>query len=172
MATAFLSLGCNVGDCPVTLKQALAGLEGDAATGLVRVSSVYITEPVGMKDQLDFFNIAVELDTSREPLELLRICQEIEERLGGRAGRVAKGPRTIDIDILLYEQVEMSAAELQLPHPGMMERAFVLVPLAEIVPELQLPDGRSISKALEELNDPHQVNKSGAINGFSGGKLG
>jgi 2-amino-4-hydroxy-6-hydroxymethyldihydropteridine diphosphokinase len=171
-ARAFLSIGCNIGDCRGQLETALARLQDDESTTLARISSVYITEPVGNKDQPDFFNIAVEIETGLEPLALLRFCRDIEERLGGRVGREDKGPRTIDLDILLYEQVEMSTAELVLPHPRMTERGFVLVPLAEIVPELRLPEGNTVADALAQLTDPHQVEKSGKLNGFSGGKLG
>lgn len=163
MARGFLSLGCNIGDCGVNLSRALASLGAAAAIEVTRVSSVYITEPVGMREQPDFYNIAVAVETSLEPLALLEACRAIEEELGGREGRVPLGPRTIDIDILLFEQLAIAHRDLRLPHPRLAERAFVLVPLAEIAPEWRLPDGRTIARALSELDDPHSVRKIGSL---------
>lgn len=169
MAKAYLSLGCNVGDCGANLSRAVELLAEAPAVAVTGVSSVYITEPVGMKEQPDFYNIAVELETGLEPLGLLKTCRRIEELLGGRDGRVPKGPRSADLDILLYEQVELAHRDLRLPHPRMTERAFVMVPLAEIAPDHQLPDGRSVSQALAALNDPHRVRRNGILDHSAGG---
>lgn len=169
VSPVFLSLGCNVGDCRSNLAAALKRLDGDPASAVARVSSVYITEPVGRKDQPDFMNIAVEITTDREPLELLQLCQAIESELGGREGRVAMGPRTIDIDILMYEGEEMSGPELELPHPRMAERAFVLAPLAEIAPGVLVPGGLTARAAAAELDDRHAVRKNGSLEGYPGG---
>ena len=104
------------------------------------VSSVYDTEPVGYVDQPRFLNAAVLLKTSLEPVELMRSLLEIEREMGReRSGAVAKGPRVIDLDLLLYGQAVMNTTELTLPHPEMMERRFVLEPLAEIAPEMVHP---------------------------------
>ena len=104
------------------------------------VSSVYDTEPVGYVDQPRFLNAAVLLKTSLEPVELMRSLLEIERRMGReRSGAVAKGPRVIDLDLLLYGQAVMNTTELTLPHPEMTERRFVLEPLAEIAPEMVHP---------------------------------
>jgi 2-amino-4-hydroxy-6-hydroxymethyldihydropteridine diphosphokinase len=104
------------------------------------VSSVYDTEPVGYVEQPRFLNAAVLLKTSLEPVELMRSLLEIERRMGReRSGAVAKGPRVIDLDLLLYGQAVMNTTELTLPHPEMTERRFVLEPLAEIAPEMVHP---------------------------------
>jgi 2-amino-4-hydroxy-6-hydroxymethyldihydropteridine diphosphokinase len=104
------------------------------------VSSVYDTEPVGYVDQPRFLNAAMLLKTSLEPVELMRSLLEIEQKMGReRSGAVAKGPRVIDLDLLLYGQAVMNTTELTLPHPEMMERRFVLEPLAEIAPEMVHP---------------------------------
>lgn len=172
MATAFLSLGCNVGDCRALLKLAVGLLDGTVGIVVDSVSAVYITEPVGMKEQPDFYNMALELETELEPLELLAACRGIEEELGGREGRVAGGPRSIDIDILLYEQVEMASKDLTLPHPRMAERAFVMVPLAEIAPRWRLPGGGTVAAALADLDDPHRVIHAGSLDLTGGGRIG
>ena len=104
------------------------------------VSSSYDTEPVGYLDQPRFLNAALVLETSLEPTELMRALLEVEQAMGReRVGAVAKGPRVIDLDLLLYGQVVMNTTELTLPHPEMLERRFVLEPLAEIAPEMVHP---------------------------------
>lgn len=138
-------------------------LEETDGIKVARVSSVYATEPVGNAGQPDFLNIAVELETVLNPQTLHAACRIIERELGGREGRVPQGPRTIDLDILLYEQVELSDGELTLPHPRMRERAFVLVPLAEIAPDAALPHGGTVREALAALSDPHSVEKLGPL---------
>lgn len=164
MAMAFLSLGCNIGDCRANLSRALALLAAGPDIAVTRVSSVYITEPVGKKEQPDFFNIAAELKTGLEPLALLARCQSIELELGGREGRVAQGPRTIDLDLVLFGRVEMAHPDLTLPHPRMATRAFVLEPLAEIAPDQVMPGGKTVRQALAELDDPHAVRRDGPLN--------
>ena len=104
------------------------------------VSSAYDTEPVGYLDQPRFLNAALVLETSLEPSELMRALLEVEQAMGReRMGTVVKGPRVIDLDLLLYGQVVMNTTELTLPHPEMMERRFVLEPLAEIAPGMVHP---------------------------------
>lgn len=161
MATAYLSLGCNLGDCPANLAGAIRKLNAHGSIEVTKVSSVYATEPVGNPDQPDFLNIAAELDTALSPHELLAACRAIEEDLGGREGRTLLGPRTIDLDILLYEQLEIADEKLVVPHPRMLERAFVLVPLAEIAPGAGLPDGTTAGQALEAFTGSHRVEKRG-----------
>lgn len=172
MARAFLSLGCNIGECRDNLGQALAQLEEDPETSVERVSSVYVTEPVGRSDQPDFLNITAAIETGREPRSLLELCRAVETRLGGREDREENGPRTIDIDILLYEGEVRDDPELQLPHPLMTGRAFVMVPLAEIAPDEPLPGGGTVAEALAGLHDEHAVEKSGVLNGFLEDRLG
>jgi 2-amino-4-hydroxy-6-hydroxymethyldihydropteridine diphosphokinase len=144
-ATAFLGLGSNLGDRRKQLAQALRKLGDDPAIAIVRGSSVYETKPVGMVDQPDFLNMVVQVETSCAPLALLSVCLGIEAGLG-RERRQRWGPRTIDLDILLYDQVKLNDERLVLPHPRMHERSFVLSPLAEIAPELQLR-GKTVREA-------------------------
>lgn len=160
---AYLSLGCNIGDCRANLARAVGMLDEAAGIEVTRVSCVYATEPVGNPDQPAFLNIAAGLETSLNPQALLAVCGIIEQELGGREGRVHLGPRTIDIDILLYGEEEISGGELILPHPRMLERAFVLAPLAEIAPDARLPRGGTVAEALARLKDPHRVEKLGPL---------
>lgn len=141
---AYLSLGSNMGDRGYYLDQALAFLRAAGVT-VQQVSSVYATEPWGGVEQEDFWNIAVRVETVLMPLELLHLCQQIEQELG-RMRLLHWGPRTIDIDILLCDNVAIQTTELTLPHPHLEERAFVLTPLREISPSLVLPSGRSIQE--------------------------
>jgi len=133
----YLSLGSNVGDREANLRAAIAALAGTGVR-VTRVSSFYETEPVDFLEQPWFLNCVVEGETELEPLALLRALREIESRMGNKK-LIAKGPRLIDMDILLYGQETIDTPELQVPHPRMTERRFVLVPLAEIAPELRHP---------------------------------
>jgi 2-amino-4-hydroxy-6-hydroxymethyldihydropteridine diphosphokinase len=157
MATAYLSLGCNVGDCRANLAAALGKLDACPVLSVNKISSLYITEPVGDIEQPSFLNMAAELDTELEPQELLLFCRTIEHELGGRDDREPMGPRSLDLDILLYERLEIAEGELAVPHPRMLERAFVLVPLAEIAQDAELPDGSSVAEALRDCGDDHGV---------------
>lgn len=159
MAGAWLSLGCNLGDCRANLAAALSRLDAHPEVSVTRVSSVYITEPVGGIDQPSFLNIAAALETELSSHELHALCRKIESELGGRDGREPMGPRAIDLDILLYERLEITEGELTLPHPRMLERAFVMVPLAEIAAEAILPDGTTVAQALAACADDHGVEK-------------
>lgn len=145
---AYLSIGSNMGDRSYYLNRALALLQTVDVT-VQRVSSVYVTEPWGGVEQENFWNIAVRVETVLMPLELLHLCQQIEQELG-RKRLLHWGPRTIDIDILLCDNVTIQTAELTLPHPHLEERAFVLTPLREIEPSLILPSGRSIREVAGE----------------------
>ncbi|MBP5199105.1 MAG: 2-amino-4-hydroxy-6-hydroxymethyldihydropteridine diphosphokinase [Schwartzia sp.] len=135
--TAYLSLGANLGDREETLREAVRRLGAAEGVELTAVSSVYETEPWGKLDQPRFLNLAAAIKTTLTPEELLSLAQGIEKDLG-RVRHEHWGARTIDIDILYYEGVEKNAPELTLPHPYMTERAFVLVPLAEIAPTLKV----------------------------------
>lgn len=129
--TAFLSIGSNIGDRLLYLHGALQELEHDSRILLEAVSSVYETTPVGFTDQPSFLNIAIRLSTTLTPLELLHVCQNIENHFQ-RDREIHWGPRTLDIDLLTYEDVVMNTAELTLPHPRMLEREFVMIPLKEL----------------------------------------
>ncbi|HEX7092016.1 MAG TPA: 2-amino-4-hydroxy-6-hydroxymethyldihydropteridine diphosphokinase [Longimicrobiales bacterium] len=146
MPTIYLGLGTNLGDRESNLREALRRL-----AELVRieaVSSVYESEPVGFRAQPDFWNLVVRGQTELGPRALLGAIQEIE-RMMGRRPSFRNAPRVIDIDILLYDDVELDLPELSIPHPRMLERAFVLRPLAELAPGLVYPrTGRTIAEHL------------------------
>ncbi len=135
--TVYLSLGSNVGDREKNLCAAIDELP-HAGVAIAKVSSFYETEAVDLREQPWFLNCAVEAETHFDPFTLLRALREIETKLGSKK-LVAKGPRLIDMDILLYGSETIDTPELQVPHPRMHLRRFVLVPLAEIAPDAMHP---------------------------------
>lgn len=146
---AYLSLGSNLGDKKANIDQAVELLRNHEHINVTKVSSYYETEPVGYTEQDWFLNIAVELETSLAPYSLLKYCNFIEKVL--KRERVIKwGPRIIDVDILLYGDFRSEDELLTIPHPRMMERAFVMVPLYEIAPELEI-NKRNIKEIVESL---------------------
>lgn len=130
MVRAFLALGSNLGDRRAHLVAAVGAIEE-----LVAVSPVYETEPVGGPEQGRFYNIVVELRTSRTPHELLGLCQELELQ-AERVRQVRWGPRTLDVDVLLFGNEVVADEDLSVPHPRMLERNFVMVPLLVLAPDL------------------------------------
>jgi 2-amino-4-hydroxy-6-hydroxymethyldihydropteridine diphosphokinase len=144
--TIYLSLGSNVGDLPKNLRQAIAALPA-AGVQVRRVSSIYETQPVDYLEQSWFLNCALEGQTELPPLDLLRALRDIESRMGNKK-LIAKGPRLIDIDILLYGSETIDTPELQVPHPRLHLRRFVLVPLAEIAPDLRHPSWPATAQQL------------------------
>ncbi len=157
MKTAYLALGSNVGDREANLRTAVSRLESDEVR-IVRRSSLYETAPREMLDQPWFLNAVVEVETSLFPMQLLARVREIERRMGRR--RVApKGPRNIDIDILFYGRSVIASAELEVPHPRIAERRFVLEPLAEIAPDFRHPaTGKTAGEMLAAL-EPQGVRR-------------
>jgi 2-amino-4-hydroxy-6-hydroxymethyldihydropteridine diphosphokinase len=145
--TAYLSLGANLGDRAGNLAAGLQRLR-EAGVRVERMSSLYETAPVGGPEQPAYLNLVARVTTDLGPRELLRLALAVETRLG-RVRTVRWGPRTLDIDLLLYEGACAHDAELTLPHPRLTERQFVLVPLAEIAPDLPLPDGRTAAQAAD-----------------------
>lgn len=131
MNSSYLSLGSNMGDRLDMLKQAVRLLAHHPSVELGAISSLYETDPIGYKDQEPFLNMVIHLRTTLTALELLDTCQGIERELN-RERHVHWGPRTIDLDILLYNQDNVNSERLVVPHPRMHERAFVLIPLLEI----------------------------------------
>jgi 2-amino-4-hydroxy-6-hydroxymethyldihydropteridine diphosphokinase len=150
----YLSLGSNVGDREAQLRQAQAQL---GATGRVlAVSSFYETEPVEFTQQPWFVNCALALETSRTPQQLMSEILTIEQDMGRRRGQ-KKGPRSIDIDILLFGDQIIDSNELTIPHPAMHQRRFVLEPLAEIALEIQHPELRKTIRELRDALPPGQL---------------
>jgi len=135
--TAYLSLGSNLGDRAANLERALALLDG-AGVRIVRRSSLYKTEPVEFTAQGWFLNLAAEVETALMPRQLLHTIRRVEQEMGRRR-IVRAGPRVLDIDILLYGTSVMRTPELEIPHPRMAGRRFVLVPMAELAPGLRHP---------------------------------
>ena len=154
--TVYLSLGSNLDDRAKNLSDAIAAL-ANPRVRVVRVSSVYETEPVGYLEQPWFLNCAVQVETELGALELLRALRGIETQMGSKK-LIAKGPRQIDMDILLYGNEVIDTPELQVPHPRMHLRRFVLQPLAEIAPDTQHPVSHlSIADLLARTPDKSAV---------------
>ncbi|MFB5663783.1 2-amino-4-hydroxy-6-hydroxymethyldihydropteridine diphosphokinase [Alteribacillus sp. HJP-4] len=136
--SVYIALGSNIGDREYYLREALKMLEEKDLLRLSKLSSIYETEPVGVTDQAAFLNMVVEMQADMSPLPLLELIQQIEENLD-RVRTRKWGPRTIDLDILLYNDENIEMSELSIPHPRMHERAFVLVPFCEIAPQTMHP---------------------------------
>jgi 2-amino-4-hydroxy-6-hydroxymethyldihydropteridine diphosphokinase len=146
MPRSFVGLGSNLGDRERNLLEAVGRLE---EIGLVRVSALRDTDPVGVVDQPTFLNAVAELSSDLSPRELLDQLLEVERALGrDRANEERWGPRTIDLDLLLYGDEVIDEPGLTVPHPRLAERRFVLEPLHELAPDLVLPDGRRIKDLL------------------------
>ncbi len=137
MRTAYLSLGSNLGDRSANLRQALEELESEGVH-VVHASSLYETEPQDVRHQPWFLNLAAQVETALFPMQLLHRIHAIEKRMG-RKRVVAKGPRVIDIDIVLFGNFVITTKALTVPHAGMCNRRFVLEPLLEIAPDLRHP---------------------------------
>ncbi|WP_156290014.1 2-amino-4-hydroxy-6-hydroxymethyldihydropteridine diphosphokinase [Oceanobacillus salinisoli] len=153
MNHAFLSLGTNIEPRMGYLKDALELLESHSDISIETKSSIYETPPVGYTDQADFLNMVVDVATTLSPLELLTYCQSIEQQLG-RKREIRFGPRTIDLDILTYNNENSTVERLLIPHPRMHQRAFVLIPLHEIAPNFVIPIWNKCAKELlDELQE-------------------
>ena len=138
MARAFIGLGANLGAPEAQVRAAIASLGDMPSTRLVRASSLYCTAPVGGVAQPDFINAVAEIDTDLAPRDLLNALQAIETR-AGRERPFANAPRTLDLDVLLYEDRVIREPDLEIPHPRMHERAFVLAPLVELDASIEIP---------------------------------
>ncbi|HWJ79308.1 MAG TPA: 2-amino-4-hydroxy-6-hydroxymethyldihydropteridine diphosphokinase [Niallia sp.] len=154
---AYLSLGSNIGDRFKYLEDAVRLLHHCPDIQVKSVSSVYETDPVGFEEQDLFLNIVVKVTTNLSAFSLLEVCQNVEKELG-RKRLIRWGPRTIDLDILLYNQENIESEKLIVPHPRMEERAFVLIPLMEIAPNLSLPNKSiSLKDSVKLLGDKEGV---------------
>ena len=148
----YVGMGSNL-DTPVQqLKDALAHLEQIEKTQLVNCSSFYASKPMGPQDQPDYVNSVAELDTQLSPIELLHALQRIELEQGRQRKNERWGPRTLDLDILLFGDLVIHTKELTVPHYGMQEREFVLYPLFELNPDLMLPCGNSLETILNQVS--------------------
>jgi 2-amino-4-hydroxy-6-hydroxymethyldihydropteridine diphosphokinase len=146
MATVYIGIGSNLGDREKNCLHAIKLLQKKGIT-VTKRSSLYETEPWGLKDQPYFINMAIEIETALEPKELLRILKDIEREIG-RKESSKWGPRIIDLDILLFDNIIVNEDNLKIPHPLMHERDFVLKPLCEIAPDKRHP---VLGKTIKEL---------------------
>ena len=144
MNTAYVALGANIGEPAATVVSALAALAGLPESRVLRTSPLYRTAPVGLRNQPDFINAAAALETALGAEVLLDALLDLEVRFGRRR-RDRNGPRTLDLDLLLYDDSEIDLPRLTLPHPRLHLRAFVLRPLAEIAPDLTIPGRGSVA---------------------------
>jgi 2-amino-4-hydroxy-6-hydroxymethyldihydropteridine diphosphokinase len=152
MADVLIALGGNVGDVRATFQKAIANICGMAQAALLARSSDYTTPPWGEPNQARFVNACIEIETALDPHALMFTLHRIEKKFGRDRGRETRwGPRTLDLDLIAYDDVSIDKPELTLPHPRLFERAFVLVPLAEIVPD-RIIAGRNIAVALARLS--------------------
>jgi 2-amino-4-hydroxy-6-hydroxymethyldihydropteridine diphosphokinase len=153
VARAYVGLGSNLGDRTRTLLDAVDALRAEDGVGVVGMSSLIETDPVGFLDQPRFVNGVVALDTTLSARELLSLLLEVEQQFGrSREAVPAQGPRTLDLDLLLYGDEELDEPGLQVPHPRLHERAFVLEPLAELHPGLQIPGRGPVEALVAELH--------------------
>jgi 2-amino-4-hydroxy-6-hydroxymethyldihydropteridine diphosphokinase len=150
MSTVYIALGSNLGDRRANIARAIELLEVEPKIHIERVSSLYETEPVGFTEQPDFINAVARLNTELSARELLSVVLGVENIMG-RKRTIRWGPRVIDVDILIYNDERISEPDLEVPHPRMAERRFVLEPLAEIAPDLVISDGRTVAEALADL---------------------
>jgi 2-amino-4-hydroxy-6-hydroxymethyldihydropteridine diphosphokinase len=158
MIRAYLGFGSNLGDRVGHLQAGASSLAGEEEVEVVAVSSVYRSEPVGGLEQPEYLNAVVAINTTLGPRELLALAQRIE----GEQGRLRKerwGPRTLDVDILLYGDVTVDETGLEIPHPRLVERRFALEPLLEVEPGARLPDGTPLVDFLGKPADDKWVRR-------------
>jgi len=151
MARAYVGLGANLGPKEVTLLRAVDLLAAEDGIEVLELSELHETAPVGVVDQPDFLNGALAVETSLAPRELLDVLLRVERELG-RVREERWGPRTIDLDLLVYGDETVDEPGLRVPHPRLHERRFALEPLAELEPELQIPGLGAVSEALARLD--------------------
>lgn len=145
-----IGLGSNMGDREKNLEAALRLLEEDRSISIDQISAIYETAPFGVTDQADFLNMVAEITTKLSPYQLLAQCLAVEDLLGRVRAR-HWGPRVIDIDLLVYDEIQLNEAALQLPHPGIFQRAFVLIPILDIAPQDLRIAGNPVKNLEEKL---------------------
>lgn len=142
---AYIGLGSNLAKPQEQLLMALSHIHNHPQISIQQCSHLYSSSPMGPKDQPDYVNAVCKITTSLDPIDLLDVLQDIEQTHGRERNGDKWGPRTLDLDILLFNNLSMSNERLTLPHYGMAEREFVLVPLFEIAPDLMMQDGKSLA---------------------------
>ena len=147
-----IGLGSNIGERDQNLQHALGMLEEDSLIRIEKISPIYETAPFGVLDQDDFLNMVVAVKTELSPEKLLQKCLTVESAMGRVRSR-HWGPRIIDLDLLLYDAVQMQTNNLTLPHPGIGQRAFVLIPMRDVAMDIQLPGGLTIGSMLAGLTE-------------------
>lgn len=152
MTRAYIALGANLGDPALTVQAAIEALRDLPQSQLIAPSSLYRTAPVGLKNQPDFINAVVSVETQLDANRLLDELFAIEARFGRRRS-IKNAPRTLDLDLLLHGDTLCSSAKLTLPHPRMHQRAFVLAPLTEIAPDIEIPGHGSAASLLQQCED-------------------
>lgn len=163
-ASVFIGLGSNLDEPVVHVRQALQELSALPHTRLAATSSLYRSKAIGPGDQPDYINAVAQLETLLEPVDLLDQLQDIEQR-HGRVRAERWGARTLDLDILLYGNSEISLPRLTVPHPWLKQRNFVLLPLADVAPNLILPDGSALLTLLDDVGraDIQRVDENPAV---------
>lgn len=154
---SYLSIGSNIGNRLETFQRAIQLLDDNAGIKIESISSIYETDPIGYTDQACFLNAVIKVSTSLQPEKLLQACLYIENELG-RKREFRWGPRTLDLDILLYNQENIETESLFVPHPRMHERAFVIIPLMELDPDIELPNVNApLDDILNQIPDKEGV---------------
>lgn len=154
----FIGIGSNMGRKEENIRRALELLAGDARLTAAGVAPFYRTEPVGYREQDWFLNTVAEYETDLSPRELLEVLMRVENEMGRRR-TIRWGPRVIDLDILLYGNITVDLPDLQIPHPRMEERAFVVAPLADLHPDMLLPGGRKAAELAAELSQAQRMER-------------
>ncbi|MFV0574379.1 MAG: 2-amino-4-hydroxy-6-hydroxymethyldihydropteridine diphosphokinase [Vibrio sp.] len=152
MITAYIAIGSNLSDPVLQAKQAIEALRNHPHIKLVSCSSLYSSTPMGPQDQPDYINAVAEIQTELSPIQLLDCTQAIELEQGRVRKEERWGPRSLDLDILLYGDETINTERLTVPHYGMKVREFVVYPLYEIAPNLSLPDGTQLSTLMNEVD--------------------
>jgi len=159
MAIAYLSVGSNKGDKLKNIKELLKLIRKEDFVKIVSLSSLYETEPVGYKDQDNFYNFCIKIKSRLKPKKLIEWIKSMEKKLGRETG-IKWGPRTIDVDILYYDDMIINEHGLNIPHPEIQNRKFVLIPLLEIEPKLVSPDsGKKVKSLLDEIKSNSYIKK-------------
>jgi 2-amino-4-hydroxy-6-hydroxymethyldihydropteridine diphosphokinase len=152
MNTAYIAIGSNLGQPVEQAKRAINALRHMPRSKFIAASSLYCSKPMGPRDQPDYINAVVAIKTDLPPLELLEQTQSIELKQGRTRKAERWGPRTLDLDIILFGNQLIESPRLTIPHYGMKTREFVLYPLAEIAPDLMLPDGSKLAQLLKDVD--------------------